>query len=87
MDDLSIEQAKAVYRAAIDARVSDAEGPAWWDEVRVELSRVLTAGTLTEAATVIGWWHNDWASVGDTARAAAKRLRQAAVKRTVGCLS
>ena len=78
MSTLTIERAKAIYRSAIDARATDAEGAAWWGEVQDEVSRVLAARTLSEAAAVIDWWHNDWSMVNDTARSAAKRLRRAA---------
>lgn len=74
---VSIDQAKMVYRSAIDARASDAEGDAWWQEVQHEVSSVLSARTLSDAACVIAWWHHDWSCVGDTPRAAAKRLRDA----------
>jgi len=78
MTTLSIDQAKAIYRAAIDSRVSDGEGDAWWRDVHEEVALVLAARTISEAAAVINWWHNDWTMVNDTARAAAKRLREAA---------
>jgi hypothetical protein len=78
MRDLPTEAAKAIYRVAIDELAADTEGTAWWEEVRVELIQVLAARTVAEAATLIGWWHNDWTAINDTARAAAKRLRQAA---------
>lgn len=71
---------KAIYRQAIDPSASDGEGDAWWSEVGAELSGVLAARTLSEAAAIITWWHHDWSSVGDTARAAAKRIRSAGVK-------
>lgn len=73
-----IDQTKAIYRSAIDATATDSAGEAWWGEVQAELASVLDARTLTDAATVIEWWHNDWTMVGDTPIAAAKRLRQAA---------
>lgn len=68
---------KAIYRQAIDPNASDGEGDAWWSEVGAEVSDVLAAGSLDEAAAIIAWWHHDWSSVGDTARAAAKRIRSA----------
>ncbi len=68
---------KAIYRQAIDPNASDGEGDAWWSEVGAELSDVIAARTLDEAAALIAWWHHDWSSVGDTARAAAKRIRSA----------
>ena len=78
MDALTIERTKAIYRSAIDARAADGEGEAWWSEVQAEVAEVLAARTLCDAAAVIAWWHSDWSMVGDTSRAAAKRLREAA---------
>lgn len=78
MHKLTVERAKAIYRAAIDPRASDAEGDAWWDEVRAELHQVLSAPTLAAATAVIAWWHHDWSSVNDAARDAARRIRLAA---------
>lgn len=57
------------------ANAGDGEGDAWWSEVGAEVSDVLAAGSLDEAAAIIAWWHHDWSSMGDTARAAAKRIR------------
>ncbi|MGP8437764.1 hypothetical protein ACT2FY_38735 [Paraburkholderia fungorum] len=72
------DAAKAIYRQAIDARASDAEGASWWAEVIGEVCDVVAARSLTEAAAVIDWWHHDWAAVSDTSRNAARRIRQAA---------
>lgn len=77
---LQLDAAKAIYRAAIDPQAADGEGSTWWEEVREELDRVLAAPTLAEAAGVIAWWHNDWAAVRDTARSAAKRIRDEAAR-------
>nr|WP_280971291.1 hypothetical protein [Cupriavidus gilardii]WDE72551.1 hypothetical protein [Cupriavidus gilardii] len=74
---LQLDAAKTLYRQAIDPRASDGEGPAWWSEVHAELADVLTARTVREAAAVIEWWHHDWSMVGDTAQAAATRIRNA----------
>ena len=78
MQDLTLERTKAIYRAAVDAHASDAEGEAWWAAVQIELCQVLAARTASEAAQVIAWWHHDWSMVGDTATAAAQRIRTAA---------
>ena len=75
---LTIEQTKAIYRSAIDAKAADGEREAWWREVQAEVAEVLAARTLGDAAAVIAWWHSDWSMVSDTSRAAAKRLREAA---------
>lgn len=72
------DAAKAIYRQAIDARASDAEGASWWAEVVGEVCDVVAARSLTEAAAVIDCWHHDWEMVSDTSRNAAKRIRQAA---------
>lgn len=74
---LQLEIAKAIYRQAIDPRAGDGEGAGWWSEVSIELVEVLTAATLHQAAAVIQWWHHDWSTVGDTAEAAAMRIRAA----------
>ncbi len=71
---------KAIYRQAIDPKAGDGEGDAWWSEVGLELSGVLAAATLGEAAAMIAWWHHDWSSVGDTAQAAAQRIRRAGTR-------
>ncbi|MDY0748993.1 hypothetical protein SNE35_31130 [Paucibacter sp. R3-3] len=78
MQILTLDRAKAIYRAAVDEKASDAEGEAWWTAVHAELSLVLTARSAGEAAHVISWWHHDWSRVGDTAKAAAQRIRAAA---------
>jgi len=46
--------------------------------VHAELGQVLAARSTAEAAQVIAWWHRDWSMVGDTAEAAARRIRAAA---------
>lgn len=74
---LSLEQAKAVYRQAVDAGARDTEGEAWWTNVHREMQAVATAADLSEATAVISWWHHDWTMVGDTARSAARRIRRA----------
>ncbi len=78
MGQLTLESAKAIYRAAIDVRAQDGEGDNWWEAVRVEVGQVLSARTVADAAEVIAWWHHDWTSIGDTPRDAAKRIRLAA---------
>lgn len=80
MQELSVERTKSIYRAAVDARASDAEGDAWWAAVHTELRQVLEARTTAEAARFIAWWHSDWEwrAVGDTAKATARRIRSAA---------
>ena len=70
------KEAAEIYRAAIDATVN---GDAyWWHGVLAEVREVCAAPTIKAAATVIEWWHHDWSSVGDTASAAARRIRQTA---------
>jgi hypothetical protein len=75
---LSLEDAKAVYRLAIDSRAHDAEGEAWWLEVQSEVAQVLAAPSIGRAASVVEWWHHDWSVVNDSAGAAAGRIRAAA---------
>jgi nucleotide-binding universal stress UspA family protein len=70
--------AKAVYRQAIDPSARDGEGAAWWSEVVDEIRDVIAARSVSEAAAVIDWWHNDWSAVSDTPRDAAKRIRESA---------
>jgi len=78
MAELTIEQAKRIYRIAVDATMSDDQGADWWDKVVTEMRQVCAARSVKEGAAVIDWWHHDWSSVGDSANAAAQRIRQAA---------
>lgn len=78
MAQLTLDQARAIYRQAIERTVRDDEGADWWQAVHQEVIRVLAARNLAAAAAEIAWWHSDWGAVGDTAAAAARRLRQAA---------
>ncbi|HDR8983189.1 hypothetical protein QZM46_07615 [Burkholderia vietnamiensis] len=75
---ISLNAAKAIYRHAIDSRVADGEGAAWWDEVADEVRDVVAARTISIAAELIAWWHHDWTCINDTPRKAAKRIRDAA---------
>ncbi len=77
---MDVQLAKAIYRAAVDARATAAEGDAWWEEVRAELRRVVDARTVTQASGLIAWWHSywEWRAVADTPKAAAQRIRAAA---------
>lgn len=77
MASLTLDQAKAVYRQAVDARARDSEGEYWWTNVHREVQAVAAAQDLASAAEVILWWHHDWSRVGDTARDAARRIRKA----------
>lgn len=78
MRTLTLDRAKSIYRAAVDPKAHDAEGDAWWAAVHAEIDQVLTARTASEASKIISWWHCDWSTVGDTAKAAATRIRAAA---------
>ena len=40
---ISLATAKAIYMHAIDSRVTDGEGAAWWEEVADEVRRVVAA--------------------------------------------
>ncbi|QRR11822.1 hypothetical protein FPJ27_37100 (plasmid) [Burkholderia sp. MS455] len=75
---ISLNEAKAIYRQAIDSRATDREGAAWWDEVADEVRDVVAARTIGIAADLIAWWHRDWACIDDTRRQAATRIRDAA---------
>ncbi|WP_321944800.1 hypothetical protein [Burkholderia cenocepacia] len=75
---ISLDEAKAIYRQAIDSRASNGEGPAWWDEVADEIRDVVAARTIAVAADLIAWWHHDWTCINDTPRRAATRIRDAA---------
>ena len=70
------EQAMRVYRLAIDAKVNG--DTYWWRGVLAEVREVCAAPTIQAAAAVIAWWHHDWSSLGDSASAAARRIRLAA---------
>jgi hypothetical protein len=72
---LTLDQVKTLYRAEIEPNALDAWGPDWWEKVHLEIERVVAADSLAQAAV---WWHHDWMSVSDTARAAARRIRVAA---------
>lgn len=54
---ITLDAAKTIYRYAIDSRVSDVEGDAWWEEVADEMRDVIAARTLADAAALIDWWH------------------------------
>lgn len=79
---VSAQAAKQIYREAIDPSASDFEPADWWESVAAEVRAVLEAPTISSAARIICWWHHDWSAVGDSPKAAAKRLRQVG-KRTV----
>lgn len=89
MASLTLDQAKAVYRQAIDTGARDSEGVEWWTDVHHEVQAVVAAEDLTSAEAIIRWWHHDWSMVGDSARAAARRIRTAAAarKRDLGARS
>lgn len=78
MAELTLDKAKQVYRTAIDATASDAEGADWWIEVVSEMRQVCAATSVKAAAELIEWWHHHWSAVGDSAKAAAQRIRLAA---------
>ncbi|MBJ9594141.1 hypothetical protein [Burkholderia seminalis] len=75
---ISLAEAMAIYRHAIDSRASDAEGVVWWEEVADEVRDVVAARTISVAAELIAWWHHDWTTINDTPREAATRIRRAA---------
>lgn len=75
---ITINEAKTIYRAAVDAAARDSEGDEWWLAVATEVSAVLSADSVATAGRVIAWWHHDWSAVGDSPRAAAGRIRRAA---------
>ncbi|BCQ28561.1 hypothetical protein NK8_82730 (plasmid) [Caballeronia sp. NK8] len=75
---ISIEQAKTIYREAIDRMASDGESASWWEEVTAAVEEVASARTERDAAAVIAWWHHDWSLVSDTPAAAVRRIRRAA---------
>lgn len=78
MRELSLQDAKTLYRTAIDPRTRDIEGAHWWEAVRAEISAVIAAPSVHAAAAVLAWWHADWSQVADSPRGAAGRLRKAA---------
>lgn len=77
MHALTEAQAKAIYRQAIDATARDDEGAAWWSDVQAEIGQVVASRTIAAGGKVIEWWHHDWAAVGDSPKAAARRIREA----------
>jgi len=78
MAELTIDQVKRIYRIAVDPTAGDNQGADWWDKVVTEIRKVCAARSVKEGAAVIEWWHHDWSFVGDSAKAAAQRIRQAA---------
>ncbi|CAG9169935.1 hypothetical protein [Cupriavidus pinatubonensis] len=74
---IPLDTAKAIYRRAIDAKATEGEGAAWWEDVATEMAAVIGAESTAAAAAIISWWHHDWGQVGDTAKAAASRIRRA----------
>lgn len=78
MPELTVEQAKQVYRAAIDSAAREDEGVEWWAAVVDAVRKVCAAKSAKAASTVIAWWHHDWSCINDTPRAAAQRIRAAA---------
>ncbi|WP_439672867.1 hypothetical protein AEMCBJ_33265 (plasmid) [Cupriavidus necator] len=82
--DIPLDTVKVIYRRAIDPRASDGEGAAWWAAVAEEVIAVVRAEDTVAAASVIAWWHHDWHAVGDSARAAAARIRRASHALRIG---
>lgn len=82
--ELTLDQVRTIYRQAIDPKAKDAEGSDWWDSVSANVLDVTTAPTIAEAAKAIEWWRSawEWKQFGDSAKAAARRIRQAA--RSIG---
>ncbi len=79
MPEITLEQAQRIYREAIDSTATNNSNDAgWWADVLKEVREVCAAKSIEAAADVIQWWHNDWSMVSDTAKGAAKRIRQAA---------
>lgn len=78
--EMTTDEAKRIYREAIDATAGNAHGEDWWAAVAREMRDVCAAASIAAAADVIEWWHHDWSTVHDTAKAAAKRIRAAAKK-------
>jgi hypothetical protein len=75
---MDMNQTIAIYRQAIDQTARIDEGAEWWVEVQAEMIAVVNAPSLASASSVIEWWHHDWTTVRDSARAAAGRIRRAA---------
>jgi hypothetical protein len=77
--EITLEQAQRIYREAIDSTAAnDNKDAGWWADVLQEVREICAAGSIKAAAEVIEWWHHDWSFVGDTAKSAAQRIRQAA---------
>lgn len=74
---IPLDAVTAIYRRAIDPKVSDGEGAAWWAAVAAEVVAVILAENTAAAAGVITWWHHEWGQIGDTPKAAAARVRRA----------
>lgn len=78
--DLALDRVKEIYRHAIDPNASATEGVDWWTAVSTEANAVIRARSAKAAASIIDWWHPEWEweQLGDDARAAATRIRNAA---------
>jgi hypothetical protein len=63
---IALDDAKAIYRRAVDPRASEGESSAWWDEVADEVRKVVAARSVSEAAGIIQWWHHALAMHGGT---------------------
>ncbi|RZT35446.1 hypothetical protein [Cupriavidus agavae] len=78
--EMTLEQVKQIYREAMDPLAKDAEGSDWWASVFANVTGVVRAKSLIDAAEVIQWWHSDWEwnQVADSPLEAAQRIRDAA---------
>lgn len=74
---LTLEQVKEIYRDAVDPKARDGEGLDWWTSVAADVSAVVRAPSIRNAADRLSWWHSEWEweQIGDSAPAAAKRIR------------
>lgn len=78
--ELTLEQVKVIYRDAIDAKARDGEGLDWWASVAADVLAVVSAPSIRSASDRLAWWHSEWewVQIGDSASAAAKRIRGSA---------
>lgn len=53
MAELTIEQAKRIYRIAVDATMSDDQGADWWDKVVTEMRQVCAARSVKEGLRLL----------------------------------
>lgn len=74
---LTDQDARTIYREAIDRHAADkAHDDSWWEAVVAEMRAVVEAGSADTGASVIAWWHSEdeWRQFRDSPKRAARRI-------------